>query len=69
MRRMTQTLGGLWMLLRLAVRTRFRFRGPYWRWRLETAFGASESRRLPFLSRLGAILSYARWTWRMRRGS
>jgi len=59
-----ETLGGLWMLLLLGVRTRFRLHGSYWKWRQETAFGggepqAAEKRRM--------TLDYARWAWRMRR--
>ena len=32
-------------LLRLAVVTRFRFKGPYWHWRMETAFGRAPDAR------------------------
>ena len=31
--------GGIYELTRLAIITRLRFRGPYWTWRLHTAFG------------------------------
>jgi len=60
------TVGGLYELLRLAVITRFRFRGRYWRWRFETAFG----RGLPRSKRelLRRTLDYGRWAHRMRRG-
>ncbi|MBY0313845.1 MAG: hypothetical protein K2W85_17405 [Phycisphaerales bacterium] len=59
------TLGGLWELLRLGVVTGFRFNGPYWTWRTQTAFGRGwpDSRA----QRIGAILEYARWIRRMRR--
>lgn len=66
MQRAIDFLGGLWELLRLAVITRFRFRGPYWQWRLHTAFG----RGLP-TSRwelVRSILAYGRWAYRARRG-
>lgn len=64
-RRAIDTLGGVYELLRLAAITRFRFRGRYWRWRFETAFG----RGLP-ASRgelIRRVLSYGRWMHRMRR--
>jgi len=59
------TIGALYELARLAVITRFRFRGPYWRWRFETAFG----RGLPASRRelLHRLLDYARWMHRVRR--
>ncbi len=59
------TIGGLYQLARLAVITRFRFKGPYWRWRMETAFGRGypASRR----ETVRAVLAYARWMHRMRR--
>lgn len=64
--RTAETLGGLWQLLRLGVLTGFRFRGPYWQWRLHTAFGRGypESR----VESLRSVLAYGRWVHRMRRG-
>jgi hypothetical protein len=67
MRWLLDTLGGLFELARLGVRTRFRLSGPYWRWRRETAFGADPSRRPPWRQQLHAILEYGRWVHRMRR--
>lgn len=67
MRDLIETLCGLWELLRLAFKTRFRLRGPYWRWRYETAFGADPSKRPTRWRRLGAMLDYGRWVHRMRR--
>lgn len=64
MRRFLDTLGGLYELIRLAALSRFRLRGPYWRWRLHTAFGSEPP---PATQRLRAILAYARWVRRMRR--
>lgn len=64
-----ETIGGLFELVRLAWRTGFRLRGPYWRWRMETAFGADRERWPPRRQRLHATLEYARWLWRMRRWS
>ncbi|HLO40642.1 MAG TPA: hypothetical protein VK176_06430 [Phycisphaerales bacterium] len=66
MRWLLDTLGGLWELLRLGWITRFRFKGAYWSWRIHTAFG----RGMP-TSRwetLHAVIAYARWMHRMRRG-
>lgn len=59
-----ETLGGLCSLLRLGWQTKFRFSGPYWRWRHETAFGRGEP---PAGEKRRAILHYARWMWRMGR--
>lgn len=64
---MSERLGGLWQLLLLAVRTRFRFGGAYWRWRNETAFGADAARRPPLADRVHAALEYGRWIHRMKR--
>ncbi|MCL4741720.1 MAG: hypothetical protein KJZ54_05890 [Phycisphaerales bacterium] len=60
-----ETIGGLYALVRLGFITRFRFAGPYWRWRLHTAFGRGmpESR----VETLRAIVRYGRWMHRMRR--
>lgn len=60
------TLGGLYELLRLGVITRFRFNGPYWTWRTQTAFGRGRpaTKRETF----HAILDHARWIHRSRRG-
>ncbi len=61
------TIGAVYELGRLAVLTKFRFRGPYWQWRIETAFGRGypSSRR----ETLHRLLEYARWMHRMRRMS
>ena len=68
MRSLLDTLGGLWELMLLAVRIRFRFSGPYWQWRQETAFGHDARRRPPRTQRLRAVLDYGRWVYRMKRG-
>ncbi len=61
-----ETLGAIYELLRLGVVSRFRFRGPYWSWRLHTAFGRGyPETRLAFVS---SLLEYGRWVHRMRRG-
>ncbi|MHC4128084.1 MAG: hypothetical protein ACYTE6_16055 [Planctomycetota bacterium] len=68
MRHVLDTLGGLWELLLLAVRSRFRVRGRYWRWRAETAFGAEPKARPTRWRRARAALEYGRWVHRMKRG-
>ncbi|MCC6660516.1 MAG: hypothetical protein IT437_06475 [Phycisphaerales bacterium] len=64
MRRLLDTLGGLYQLARLGVLTRFRFRGPYWQWRLHTAFGRGHPPRRELVR---SVLEYGRWMHRMRR--
>lgn len=56
--------GALYELARLALISRFRFKGPYWQWRLHTAFGKGYPSR-PELIR--SVLEYGRWVRRMRR--
>jgi hypothetical protein len=68
MGRVGDTLGGLWELLVLVVRSRFRLRGPYWRWRHETAFGARTTARPTRWRQLSAMLGYGRWVHQMKRG-
>jgi hypothetical protein len=57
-------LRAAWELSRLAVLTRFRLRGPYWTWRMHTAFGASTPPRGEVIR---SIIEYGAWVWRMRR--
>ena len=66
MRRFLETLGGLYQLTRLGVDTRFRFNGPWWQWRLHTAFGNGMPASRRELAR--SVLDYGRWIYRMRRG-
>ncbi|MHC4991068.1 MAG: hypothetical protein ACYTGC_08815 [Planctomycetota bacterium] len=68
MRRLIETIGGLWELLLLAGRSRFRLRGPYWSWRRETAFGSDPARCPPRRDRVRQVLDYGRWVYRMKRG-
>lgn len=64
-RRLVENLFALYELARLGVVTRFRFRGPYWQWRLHTAFGRGyPASRAELLS---AVLAYGRWIHRTRR--
>jgi hypothetical protein len=62
-----ETLGGLWELLRLAIKTRGRLRGRYWKWRYETAFGSEPDKYTTRWQRVRAMLDYARWVYRMKR--
>ena len=65
MRSLLTIPGALYELLRLGVITRFNFRGPYWSWLMNTAFG----RGMP-ASRwetICSILDYGRWVRHMRR--
>lgn len=52
--------------LRLGLATGFRFRGKYWRWRLETAFGNDPGRMPDARERREAMVDYLVWTHRMR---
>lgn len=65
MRWLLDTLGGVYELARLGLLTRFRFRGPYWQWRLHTAFGRGYPPRAELLR---SVLDYGRWMHRVKRG-
>ena len=69
MRYVVETFGGLWELLLLGLRSRFRFRGPYWRWRFETAFGSDPSAFPARWQRVRAMLAYGRWIYRIKRAT
>ena len=61
-----ETAHALVALTRLGILTRFRFGGPYWRWRRSTAFGSREH-TLPWRERMHAAVEYGAWVARMRR--
>lgn len=65
MRAALDTLGGLYQLARLGVLSRFRFKGPYWQWRLHTAFGRGYPPRSHLIR---AVLNYGIWIHRTRQG-
>jgi hypothetical protein len=65
MRRLCENLAGLWQLARLAFISGLRFKGPYWTWRMHTAFGQGMPATRGELYR--SILEYGRWMARMRR--
>ena len=69
MQTLVETIGGFWYLFLLAAKTRFRLRGPYWKWRHETAFGTDRARMPSRRDRCRAIVGYARWVYRMKRGT
>jgi hypothetical protein len=58
---------GAWNLFLLGLATRFRLRGKYWSWRMETAFGADRSRWPSARERRRAALEYGAWVGQMRR--
>lgn len=60
-----ETVGGIYQLARLGVVTGFRFKGPYWQWRLQTAFGRGYPERGELIR---SVIDYGRWVHRMRRG-
>jgi len=66
MQRVIDWFGGIWELARLAALSGFRFRGPYWAWRLHTAFGTGYPESRSDLVR--GVLAYGRWMYRMRSG-
>lgn len=57
--------GGLYELARLAVLSRFRFKGAYWQWRLHTAFGRGYPPRGELI---WSVIRYGVWVRKMRRG-
>jgi hypothetical protein len=59
--------GAAWQLLRLLHLTRWRWRGRYWSWRKETAFGSDPSRMPDARAQRDAMLEYGRWVGVMRR--
>lgn len=66
MKRLLDVIGGLYELARLGWITRFRFGGPYWKWRLHTAFGRGRPGSKAELVR--SVLRYGVWMRQMRRG-
>lgn len=65
LRTVGELLGGAWALALLALRSGLRFKGAYWTWRMQTAFGRGmpESRA----ELLKGLVEYARWMHRVRR--
>jgi hypothetical protein len=61
----SNNLWALYELARLGVLSGFRFRGPYWRWRLHTAFGRGYPASRRELVR--SVLAYGRWIHQMRQ--
>jgi hypothetical protein len=65
-RSLTESVRAVWNLSRLLLATRGRWRGAYWRWRYETAFGRDESRLPPPRVRRKALMKYGAWVGTMR---
>ncbi len=64
LKRLFETVLGLWALFVLLCHSRFRLRGQYWQWRWQTAFGRGEP---AFFEKAVSLLDYARWMHQMRR--
>ena len=58
-------LGGAIELARLALATRLQLRGPYWQWRMHTAFGRGRPQTRAEL--ILSALDFGIWARRMRR--
>ncbi len=64
--RLLDLFGALWVLMSLAIVSKFQLKGRYWTWRTATAFPqGTHPRGIWGLIRSG--LEYARWAWRIRR--
>lgn len=64
LRSLRDFVGALWELFRLAWITRFRFRSPYWQWRMHTAFGRGYPPRAAYRR---SIFHFAKWVHQLRR--
>ncbi|MFO0856286.1 MAG: hypothetical protein U0640_02875 [Phycisphaerales bacterium] len=67
MRRTLDFLWALYELARLALITRFNFKGKYWTWRWQTALGPQGANKFTSRQRWHAMIEYGRWVARMRR--
>ena len=47
--------------------TRFRLRGRYWRWRMDTALGSDRTRWPSFGERRRAFIQFGAWARRIRK--
>lgn len=66
MRWILDTCWGIYELARLGVLSGFDFKGPYWQWRMHTAFGRGTPPRAELIR---SVLDYGRWMHRMRRSA
>mgnify|MGYP006865134474 CR=1 FL=1 len=64
MRYLIETIGGIWELLLLLVKSGMRLRGKYWRWRIITATG---NEKMTITKVLKNAIDYGRWIYRMKR--
>lgn len=69
MQTLRNLIPGVLGLLHLGFATRFRLRGPYWRWRLETALGADRAAWPSRGERFRSILAYGAWARRIRKAA
>ena len=67
MQRLTDLLGTMLELLRTGLRTLRPRESRYWAWRAETAFGVDRDNWPNRRERLGAILRFGRWSYRMKQ--
>ena len=71
--RAINAIGGLWELMLIGVRSRLGGGRRYWDWRRETAFGRQPvyvkngTNSLTMRDRMGAMLRFGKWVWRMKR--
>lgn len=69
MQTLRNLIPGILGLLHLGFATRFRIRGPYWRWRMETALGADRTAWPSRGDRFRSILAYGAWARRIRKSA
>ena len=69
MQTLRNLIPGFLGLLHLGFATRFRIRGAYWRWRMETALGADRDTWPSAGERLRSILAYGAWARRLRKAA
>jgi hypothetical protein len=69
MRKVLDTVGGLWVALMLLIRCKFKMgSGSYLAWRRETAFGKDgQFPKLTKQQRRKSIRSWSRWAWMSRQ--
>ena len=60
-------VGGIWELLLLGFRIRWKVGGAYWQWRISTVFGET-AQRPGLLRRISHIYRYGCWVYRTKRG-
>ena len=69
MRTLRNLIPGILGLLHLGFATGFRLRGPYWRWRMETALGTDPEAWPSRVEQCRSILAYGAWARRLRKAA